>query len=404
MPAAATEITYDKTPGYMQDGRLAAHAMGALDGRAYTNSLEAFKQNYAAGYRLFEVDLQLTSDNKLITIHESHRISQTSTFKQEQDNVPFTIMTFEELCLLMLEYDDFYIITDTKYTDNRQNKIIFDVIAETIKRTDPELLKRVVIQFYNPQMYYFLCANYPFLRDNYMYTLYMSPDSDSKVIDFVRRARIRAVVMWDFRADKNFVADLVNSGAAVYAHTVNDINAALELYDNGVYGIYTDTLDYEKFAYSRIGRFLPFDKPSQSSEASVTRAINAGLVPRFLQVKYAQPINRAEFCALAVAFYETVTGAEIAGRAAFTDTTDTNVEKAAYLGLVGGVGGGEFDPYAPLGQERAAAILARLADAAGKPLNIKAAENIVNSIAGDPYTREQAIVTMLRFYNAVIKI
>jgi len=236
-----------------------------------------------------------------------------------------------------------------------------------------------------------------------MYTLYMTPDSDSKVIEFVRRARIRAVVMWDFRADKNFVAGLNNSGAAVYAHTVNDIDAAMELYDNGVYGIYTDTLDYEQFAYSHTGRFLPFDKPSQSAEDSVTNAVSAGLVPQFLQMKYAQPITRAEFCALSVAFYETVTGGEIAGRAVFTDTTDVNVEKAAYIGLVGGVGDGKFDPSAPLRTEQAAAILARLADAAGRPLEIKAAQNIVNSAAGDRYTREQAIVTMLRFYNAVIK-
>jgi len=73
------------------------------------------------------------------------------------------------------------------------------------------------------------------------------------------------------------------------------------------------------------------------------------------------------------------------------------------MGFAGGVGDGKFGPSAPLKREQAAAILARLAEAAGKPLELKAAENIVHSAAGDPYTREQAIVTMLRFYNAVIK-
>lgn len=43
-----------------------AHAMGGIDGEAYTNSMEAFKENYARGHRLFEVDLHFTSDGKLV--------------------------------------------------------------------------------------------------------------------------------------------------------------------------------------------------------------------------------------------------------------------------------------------------------------------------------------------------
>jgi len=39
-----------------------AHAAGAVNGRTYTNSLEAFEYNYAKGHRFFEVDFSWTSD------------------------------------------------------------------------------------------------------------------------------------------------------------------------------------------------------------------------------------------------------------------------------------------------------------------------------------------------------
>ena len=153
-------------------------------------------------------------------------------------------MTFEELCQLMIEYDDFYIVTDTKYLDNETNKKVFDVINQTINSIDPSLINRIAIQFYNQQMYYFLTDNYSFPLDNYMYTLYMSRDSNRQVIDFVTKENIRAVVMWNFRADKSFVSELNDAGIFVYAHTINNTDAALELFESGVYGIYTDTITY----------------------------------------------------------------------------------------------------------------------------------------------------------------
>ncbi|MDR2084441.1 MAG: hypothetical protein LBP67_05550 [Bacteroidales bacterium] len=46
-----------------------AHAGGAIDGYLYTNSLEAMNLSYEKGCRLFELDLLLTSDNKLVAAH-----------------------------------------------------------------------------------------------------------------------------------------------------------------------------------------------------------------------------------------------------------------------------------------------------------------------------------------------
>ena len=63
---------------------------------------------------------------------------------------------------------------------------------------------------------------------------------------------------------------------------------------------------------------------------------------------------------------------EITGRSTFADTKDVNVEKAAAIGVVSGVGNNLFDPNAKLTREQAATMLSRLANAIGEPLDEQA--------------------------------
>ena len=168
------------------------------------------------------------------------------------------------------------------------------------------------------------------------------------------------------------------------------------------------------------------EAPSSWAESQVNEAIAAKLVPQNLQSKYTRAITRAEFCALSVTLYETVKGTEITERNTFTDTNDANVEKMAALKVVNGVGDNRFDPDAQLTREQAATMLARLAEAIGKPLPAQAptfkdnasvstwAFDAVGQMQttgimggmGDntfspatEYTREQSIATILRMYN-----
>lgn len=170
------------------------------------------------------------------------------------------------------------------------------------------------------------------------------------------------------------------------------------------------------------------DQPSSWAQAQVNEAISAGLVPDALQSSYTTPATRSEFCALAAELYETVLDTEITERATFTDTTDVNVEKMAGLGVVNGVGNGQFNPSGQITRQEAAALLSRLAQVMGHPLSGQSpdyadtaeisawaaeavgqmqAAGIMNGIEGnrfaprDPYTREQSIMTVLRLYNIV---
>ena len=170
------------------------------------------------------------------------------------------------------------------------------------------------------------------------------------------------------------------------------------------------------------------DNPSSWAVEDVSTAIEAGLVPQALQALYTQATTRAEFCALAVTLYETVTGEVITERLSFTDTDDVDVEKAAAIGVVNGVGNNMFSPDTQLTREQAATMLSRLAEALENPLPEHEATfsdnesistwafkavgqmQVTEIMAGvgnntfapkSPYTREQSILTILRLYNVL---
>ena len=165
--------------------------------------------------------------------------------------------------------------------------------------------------------------------------------------------------------------------------------------------------------------------PSPWALDQVNAAIAQGLVPKNLQSNYTQATTRAEFCVLAVALYEAIKGG-IAGRITFSDTKDVNVEKAAFVGIVNGVGNNKFDPNSQLTREMAAVMLSNLANALGQPFPKQAATFADRNAAASwalegigsvqaagimsgtgnnmfspkqPYTREQSITTIMRVFD-----
>ena len=161
----------------------------------------------------------------------------------------------------------------------------------------------------------------------------------------------------------------------------------------------------------------------------VERANSLRLVPPIFD-NLTLPITRAEFTDIAVRLYEMTTDREITGRMEFNDTDDINVQKMGYLGVVAGVGGGNFAPYNTLTREQAALMISRLAYAIGQPFpssrpTFSDNENISswavvavgqmqeNGIMGgtgsnnfsprDDYTIQQSIVTMLRLFDILTR-
>lgn len=198
-----------------------------------------------------------------------------------------------------------------------------------------------------------------------------------------------------------------------------------------------------------IGMITPYisyaEEPSSWALSEIQEAAYSGLIPESISLGYRENTNRMEFCHLVMRLVQVKTNMSISEflrvkgveiePLTFTDTTDSLILAANALGIVNGVGNNRFDPYGQLQRQQAAAMLARAAKAlgfveageAGIIFSDKAAfqeyakepiefisgvkdRNSGNRVMGgmgnnlfspvSPYTKEQAILTMLRMYNA----
>lgn len=230
-----------------------AHALGGIQGRAYTNSYEAFMENYRKGYRLFETDLMLTADGKLAARHDWSRKLQPKlpathnqpislkTFKNSPIYGQYTPLSWEDIIQLMQKYPDFYLITDTKETDVAKVRLQFEYMVKQVKAVDAELLQRIMPEIYSPEMYDTVMSIYPFPHK--IYSLYQTLRPGSQILDFVKGKQFTFVAMPAYRLllSPTLPYQLGKMNLKSYVHTVNMPLMMTWMREIGVYGFYTDS-------------------------------------------------------------------------------------------------------------------------------------------------------------------
>ena len=174
--------------------------------------------------------------------------------------------------------------------------------------------------------------------------------------------------------------------------------------------------------------------------AGIDEAIKLGIIPSELLKSYQTNITRAEFCKTAVRMLmvkcATADNEDVFIRKyninlnenPFTDTRDRYIKMAYKLGIVNGVGNNRFAPNSTITRQEAAAMLSRaagvfdftahngqpirfadegaIASWAKSPVNFVSANGVMDGTGNNMfspngnYTREQAILTMLRLFKA----
>lgn len=291
------DIEHLTTPMSKEELVYIAHAMGGIDGYPYTNSIEAFKDNYDKGFRVFEVDLLFTSDGELVARHEWSEsdyerfeqldlIDLSSIEKNERDeyvptleqflsmkiNGQYSPMTFEDIIKLLQEYDDVVFVTDTKWADEDSVKQSFTAIVEQVTAVDETLLSRIIPQLYTLEMFDMVEEIYEF--DRYIYTMYQETHrSNYEVIEFINEnEEIVFVTMPQFFAslwgDPRF--DLLNQlqylKKPMFFHTINDDVTLEELLYYGASGVYTDELIYEGDMHQKACQYASVIKEREGEE------------------------------------------------------------------------------------------------------------------------------------------
>ena len=240
----------------LSSAQFIAHGMGEIDGIIALNCKEAFLTHYEKGVRVFEVDLRLTSDMQVVLRHDwrakwqdgvsEWSIPTLKDFLKKPYLGEYTPMSFQDLLLLMEEYPDICIITDSKFIDAEIVTTQFEAMLRDAENLGlSHLFDRMVIQVYNKLMFKVVDNIHHF--PNYIYTVYLeglkpTETAFRELAEFCRTSGISGITMGDVLWRDEFAPLAEEYGLRVYTHTINDPAAARAMLDAGVSAIYTDQL------------------------------------------------------------------------------------------------------------------------------------------------------------------
>ena len=224
--------------------KVIAHGGGQYKDMRVSNSMDALENNYIKGYRCFELDVNLTSNDSIAFIHDwettlqKYFVMKNQLSFREYESAKMINglhqITLHSLSEWLYNKDDVFIITDVK--DNNIK------VLQYIKEKYPAIQRHII-----PQIYYF--REYAKVRkmgyQNIILTLYRSNYDDELVVEFAKNFPLFGITMWYSRALTDLPLKLSQNNVRVFAHTVNDTSLRSKLLVNGVYGVYTDFLNPE---------------------------------------------------------------------------------------------------------------------------------------------------------------
>ena len=225
------------------------HAMGQIGGYNYTNSYEAFIDNYNKGARVFEVDFDLLDDHLICSHDEEYwRRFVDADLEYNYDNFMNTLLKnkyqtldIDSISNILNEYEDIYIVTDTKYFDYETVIKQFDLIYSKCKNN----IERIIPQIYTEEMFDYLNDNYKF--KSMIFTLYKINNWDSKEIaQFMNEKNIPLVTMRKNLCTKEVCDEFKKYNIKICAHTVDKEDEAELLYSYGCDYIYSNRLIQNK--------------------------------------------------------------------------------------------------------------------------------------------------------------
>lgn len=163
---AEAEAEGSADPVYFADKGVLAHSGGVYGGFTITNALAAFDHAYENGYRLFETDITLTSDNVLICTHGFNDSDYALRFihVERPDSAPpsleeyltytvgadLPVMTFSRFAGWVLAHPDVHVLLDIKECDRATARYIAEQIADEAQGT--EMLSQVVMSARSTEM------------------------------------------------------------------------------------------------------------------------------------------------------------------------------------------------------------------------------------------------------------
>ena len=208
-----------------------AHAGGEYNNKDYPNSIASIEHNLRFT-KYFELDLQLTKDNRLVCLHNG--TVDFKYFDQIKDKIIKNDYCYDETLKEFLDRNkDIKIITDFK-TDNIEGLIF-------IKEYFQSDLNRFIPQIYYEKEYQKV-KNLGF--EKIIFTFYRIPNhSNDQILKILENVDLFAITMDPARLRSGIIRKIDKQKFFVYVHTVNSRLRFLQYkLFFGADEIYTDTL------------------------------------------------------------------------------------------------------------------------------------------------------------------
>ncbi len=237
---AAEDTVYEK---------VIAHGGGAFHGYETTNSVEALNQSIANGYKIIELDMELSADYKIIMLHDwdrtavhyygtsfSKKLSQSSFSRLSVHGV-LEVLTFDKLAAILEKNPEIRIVSDTK-GDNIE-------LLTVIRDEYPKMLSRIIPQIYDYDQW---SKVKELGYQDIIFTLYaLDKPNAAELTSFAGEHELYAVTMPDYMASRGLLRQLSDAGIAVYVHPVADYHEAMGFLKQGASGVYSGSLLPEEF-------------------------------------------------------------------------------------------------------------------------------------------------------------
>ena len=214
-----------------------AHAGGGIKNLKYTNSLEAIYNSIQIGYKLIEIDLIETSDNKLVGAHDWDHFRSISNcckdskkpalkdFKNYKIYNDLTTVDYNKINEIFSKNKDLILVTDK--TNN------FDLINTLFTFDD----KRIIVEVFGRENYFRAIKNN---IKNPMYS------ANIHELDFIKKYNIKLIALHskDFISNKKIYKELSDNGTVIFIYSTNDIKF-VEQNKNIIGSFYTDFIDFK---------------------------------------------------------------------------------------------------------------------------------------------------------------
>lgn len=226
-----------------------SHSGGGIEGKIFTNSLEAWNLSYKNGNRVFDADMMFTTDKKLIVKHNGINLELNSKPMKESsisidgnglmqyhiddsDNISYDKYMNSRIynkytpidCEMLIEYlnshKDLYVAIDMKDDIEESYKYVYEIAK---KKEMIETLDRIIVSVYDIESYKKVNSIYNF--KNYTFRQYKGNSQNYyKLVKFMIENNIHVLnVSQDFMTDKE-IKEIEKKGIHVYVAVVDYIS------------------------------------------------------------------------------------------------------------------------------------------------------------------------------------